>query len=67
MGFKDKLREAMDKHGLTEKDIRVRFGVSKGTVERWLNGDTEPHPVVQEAMWKDLDHKIWTLTEGEEG
>jgi len=58
MEFKNKLRTIMDQHQLSEKEIGRTFGISQDAVKRWLSGETEPHPYMQEAMWKYFEDRF---------
>jgi len=58
MSFKDKINLLVDLCGITY--ITHKFSVSKKTVERWMNGENEPHPAMIDGM--KLDEAIELLS-----
>ena len=53
MNFKEELLKVIKERGLTNLDIAYTFEVSVSTVERWRNGITTPHPIMQELIIKE--------------
>lgn len=45
-----RLIEFANRLGVTNKEIGFRFGISKPTVARWLDGTTAPHPIMRKHV-----------------
>jgi hypothetical protein len=45
----------MEAKNITIKYISRTFGVAPGTVTRWLNLHSEPHPAMQKALLEELE------------
>lgn len=45
--FSDTIYTAVSQFGMTEDLFRDSFGLSKGTVERWMQGQSLPQPQIR--------------------
>lgn len=50
MKFKDYINAVMQEKGFNKRDLTRLFAISIPTVERWMNGINEPHPIMQKAI-----------------
>jgi transcriptional regulator with XRE-family HTH domain len=58
----DRLRDARERHGLTQEDISERIGASKAQINRYENGKSDPTPDVLMRLATELDVPIdWLL------
>lgn len=48
--FKNKLTQYMKQHNISHKDLRHQLGISKPTLNNWLQAKNCPHP----AMYKTI-------------
>ena len=54
--FQSFLIHSMFELKLKNSDLTKQFGVSKPTVNRWLNGKSAPHPAVRKYIIEYLEH-----------
>jgi hypothetical protein len=47
--------DMMDKHGLSEKDLSSRLGISRTTVARYRLGTIVPHPLMMPSVFKAIE------------
>ena len=53
--FVQKLKKFMEEKNLSIRDISRIAGTSIGTVSRWLNGHSAPHPAMMRALLRELE------------
>lgn len=58
--FTEQFKRLFDESGLSRHDIAVVFGVSQGTVGRWLDGTTAPHDLFKEVVLNKFNKKKQT-------
>lgn len=57
INFTEVINEAILKETVTEKEIRLEFGISKATFQKWLEGKNGPHPAMQKLIFKYIKDK----------
>jgi len=64
--FVELLTKAAEVLELTDGDIADAAGVSRPTVNRWLNRQSDPHPAMRRPLYKWIDkqaaHKLAALS-----
>ena len=53
--FSHAFNEVIERKGLTKKQVARRIGISVPHVERWQNGDGQPHPYFRELILEQLE------------
>ena len=53
--FQERIVEALDRLKLSDEDACDLLKVSRPTITRWRIGQTAPHPLGREAVFKVLD------------
>ena len=51
------LKESIEKEAITERELRIEFGISKPTIAKWLEGKNGPHPAMQKLITKYIEGK----------
>ena len=51
MEFKEQVKFARQKMGLSQTELAKELGVSFPTINRWENGHSEPHNLVKRAFY----------------
>lgn len=59
--FSQNVRNAIDHSHLTQVDISMKVGVSKGSVSDWYHGRTYPRPDKMEALAAVLGTTVYDL------
>lgn len=57
VSFAEYIKEVLDKRTITEKELRLEFGISKQTFNKWLEGKNGPHSSMQELIFKYIEGK----------
>ena len=52
--FRRNVADTFNLLGLKLTDISRRMGVSKPTVQRWMDGASAPHPLARSSVHKEL-------------
>ena len=53
--FQDAIIRAINEKGLTSIDFIENFDISEGSVLRWMNGKSMPHPLARESIITWID------------
>lgn len=62
--FGELLRLGVKLLSITELELRREFGCSKPTVERWLSGESAPHPLGRAAVLEWLRKQAQSYLNG---
>lgn len=56
--FNEKLKQAMDQRGISQKTLSKRTKFSESAISRWINGEREPEPnnLIKIAEALDVDY-----------
>ena len=55
--FIEVINETLNKGIITEEEIRLEFGISKATFQKWMEGKNGPHPAMQKLILKYIEDK----------